>query len=466
MIPATSHRGRILPLSSPATPSVSRRLFSLAWPIIGLNVLNVLALAVDTAMVGRLGDSDLALTALGFATQVVFLLLVAMIGLSVGTVAVISRAYGGRDYERVANTLAQSTSLTAMLGIGVGLVGNLIAPLLLSALGASEPVVDVGLEYLRPLLAGTVFYYLTILYGSALRGVGNTRLAFLIALVANVVNFCANYCLILGNFGFPALGLRGAAYGTVFSQMVSVALLVYVLSSGTVEHLRLRLRWHALDRALIGRLLRIGAPAALDMVILNAGFVMIIGMLGRIDEIAVAAHGVGLRIQALAFIPGLSVSQATGAMVGQALGRGDPDEARGVARASVVLCTVIMSTLAIAIVIAAPAIVGVFDIESSSELGEYAIDWMRVLGYGMPIVGVHIGLVGLLQGAGATKTSLRINLIGTLLFQIPLGAILGFWTSWGVIGVWVSFPISFVVKAALSTGAYKRGHWAKVGVDA
>jgi putative MATE family efflux protein len=453
-------------VSSPATASVSRRLFSLAWPIIGLNVLNVLALAVDTAMVGRLGDSDLALTALGFATQVVFLLLVAMIGLSVGTVAVISRAHGARDPERVANALAQSSTLTALLGIAVGIVGNLLAPLMLSALGASDEVVDVGLEYLRPLLAGTVFYYLTILYGSALRGVGNTRLAFSVALVSNVVNFCANYCLILGNFGFPALGLQGAAYGTVFSQMVSVALLVYILSSGTVEHLRLSLRPRPFDRPLIRRLLRIGAPAAADMVILNAGFVMIIGMLGRIDEIAVAAHGVGLRIQALAFIPGLSVSQATGAMVGQALGRGDPDEARGVARASIVLCTVIMSTLAIAIVIAAPMIVGVFDVDPSSELGEYAIEWMRILGYGMPIVGVHIALVGLLQGAGATKTSLRINLIGTILFQIPLGVILGFWVGWGVFGVWISFPMSFVIKAALSSIAYKRGNWAKVGLEA
>ena len=428
-------------------------------------MLNVLALVVDTAMVGRLGDSETALTALGFAVQVVFLLLVAMIGLSVGTVAMIARAHGAGDPDRVNHTLAQSTSLTVVLGIGVGMLGNLFAPLLLSALGASDEIANVALLYLRPLLAGTVFYYLTILYGSALRGVGNTRLAFVVALIANVVNFGANYCLILGNFGFPALGLRGAAYGTVLSQIVSVVLLVYVLHSGAVAHLRLRLWPRRLDRPLIGRLLRIGAPAALDMIILNAGFVVIIGMLGRIDEIAVAAHGVGLRIQALAFIPGLSVSQATGAMVGQALGRKDPGEARSVARASMVLCTVIMSTLAISIVITAPLLVRVFDVDPSTGLGEYAVHWMRILGYGMPIVGIHIGLVGLLQGAGATRTSLRINLIGTVLVQVPLGAIFAYWCDWGVIGVWVSFPASFVVKAALSVAAYKAGHWANVGLD-
>ena len=79
---------------------------------------------------------------------------------------------------------------------------------------------------------------------------------------------------------------------------------------------------------------------------------------------------------------------------------------------------------------------------------------------------IAVALVGLLQGAGATQTSLRINLIGTVLVQIPLGIFLAFGLDWGVFGVWVSFPMSFVVKAALSFGAYKRGKWAKVGADA
>ncbi len=436
----------------------------MAWPIIGLNVLSVLTLAVDTAMCGRLEDSETALKALGFATQVVFLLMVAMMGLTVGTVALVSRAYGSGDSKRVNHVMMQSTMLTVLVGIAVGIVGNLFAPGILRTLGASEPVVEAGLLYLRPLLTFTTFYYLMILYGGVLRGVGNTRLPFLIALAANILNVFLNYGLILGNWGLPALGLRGAAIGTVLSYLFSVVVMITVLRRGGVPNLTLPLRPKRLDRPLALELYRIGAPAALDMVILNAAFLSIVGMLGRIDEISVAAHGIGLRMQALAFVPGLGVSQATAAMVGQALGAGNIERAKSIARSSVVMSTILMSALAAAIVFFAFPIVAIFDVAPGSALEDYSVTWMRVLGYGMPPVGIHIAIVGLLQGAGATNTSLRINIVGTLLFQIPLSILFGFALGWGALGVWISFPVSFVIKAVLGYGAYKTERWAKTGL--
>src|SRR6185503_13924490 len=102
-----------------------------------------------------------------------------------------------------------------------------------------------------------------------------------------------------------------------------LVLLVWLLRRGSVPGVELRLRPAPLDLPLARQLFRVGAPAALDLVILNGGLLSIVGMLGRIEQAAVAAHGIGLRIQALAFVPGLGVSQATGALVGQALGAGD-----------------------------------------------------------------------------------------------------------------------------------------------
>src|SRR5690606_20756262 len=149
--------------------------------------------------------------------------------------------------------------------------------------------------------------------------------------------------------------------------------------------------------------------------VLNAGFLSAIGMLGRIDEITVAAHGLGLRVQALAFVPGLGVAQATAALVGQALGASEAERARRVARASVALCVAIMSILALAIVIAARPLAGLFDVDPGSPLERYAVEWMRLLGYAMPLAGVSIALGAVLQGSGATRASLRINVWTTLL---------------------------------------------------
>ncbi len=442
--------------------SIPRRLFALAWPVIGLNVLTVLSLAVDTAMCGRLPNAPEALEALGFATQVVFLLMVAMMGLSVGTVAFVSRAHGAGDEARARHILHQSTQLTVLVALAVAVIGNVFAGSILELLGARQEVVELGLSYLRPLLGFTVFYYLNLLYASALRGVGSTRLAFAIALVSNGLNVLFNYGLILGNFGLPALGVQGAAIGTVLSQAFAAIAFIVMIRRGVVDGMGLPLKPRRIDRDLAKELAKVGWPAALDMVILNAAFLSIIGMLGRLDGTAVAAHGVGLRIQALAFVPGLSVAQATGAMVGNALGAENVDEARSVVKASVALCTAIMTAIAILLLAGAAPIVTIFDISLDTPLADLSILWMRLLGAGMPIVGVHIALIGMLRGAGATNTSLRINIIGTTL-QVPLSYLLGFPLGLGPFGVWLAFPLSFVVKMGLGIAAYRRGRWAQTG---
>jgi putative MATE family efflux protein len=464
---ATHGRYKVAALSAPHSPtaptgSISRRLFSLAAPIIGLNVLNVLMLAVDAALCGRLPEGAAALSALGFATQVVFLLMIAMLGLLVGTVALVARAHGGGATERVNELLAQSTQLTVAVGIAVGIAGALLAEPILLALGASGEVAALGVAYLRPLMLGTPFFYLSLLYAGVLRGVGNTRVPFLCALGANVLNAVLNYALVLGHLGSPQLGVVGSAIGTIVAQLANTAAMIAVLRTGRIAGLRLALRPRPIDRRLAVELYRVGWPAAADMLVQNAGFLTALGLLGRIDELAVAAHGLGLRVQALAFVPGLGVAQASAALVGQALGAGDADRARRVARASMGLCVAMMSALALAILVAAPPLVRIFDVRDGTPLAAYAVEWMRVLGIAMVPAAVNISLMGVLQGSGATRTSLRINAWLTLAIQIPLSALLGL--ALGASGVWLSFPISFGVRSLAFYAAYRRGGWAVTGV--
>jgi len=443
--------------------TIFRRLFDLAMPIVGLNLLSVLTLAIDTAMCGRLVDAEEALTALGFASQLIFLLMVAMLGLTVGTVAFIARAHGAGDSSRVNHVLHQSVLLTYLVSVAVALVGNLGAGFAMDMLGADATVRNLGVDYLRPLFSLTVFFYLNMLFAAALRAVGNTMLPFMIALFSNFLNIVLNYGLILGRLGFPAMGVRGAAWGTVISQAVAVFLMVVILRRDVVQGVRARLHLARLDRPLANDLFRVGAPAALDMVILNVAFLSIVGMLARVAQVTVAAHGIGLRIQSLAFVPGLGVSQAIGAMVGNALGAGSVPEAREVVRGGVILSTVIMTVIGLGIVLGAEPIIAIFDVEPATELGRYSMLWMRVLGWGMPVVGVHIALIGMLRGAGATNTSLAINVVGTVIVQVPLSWFLGFVVGWGAFGIWVALPISFVVRMALCILAYRRGSWARAG---
>ncbi len=444
--------------------SITRKLFSLAAPIIGINTLSVLMLAVDSALCGRLPNADQVLAAVGFAVQIVFLLMVAMMGLIVGTVALVARAHGGGDTSRVDHVVRQSTTLTAIVGVVVGVIGALAAHPILRLMGASSEVADIGTEYLQPLMLGTPFWYLTLVYTGILRGVGNTTIPFICGIVANIINAVLNYGLVLGNLGMPQLGVMGSAIGTVIAQLVNLAILVYVLKRGAVKGLQPSLKPAAIDRGLALDLFKVGWPAALDMLVINAGFLTALGMLGRIDEITVAAHGLGLRIQGLAFIPGMSISQATGALVGQALGAGDIARAKQVVRASVLLCFIIMSVLAIIIMVAAAPMTRVFNVAPDTPLETYSVQWMQLLGLAMFPSAFHIALVGLLQGSGATMTSLKINIWTTFLIQIPLSFAFAFVFDWGAWGVWLGFPFVFVAKAVFAYVAYRSDKWAVTGV--
>ena len=436
----------------------------MSGPVIGINVLNVLMLAVDSALCGRLPNSEVALEAMGFAIQVVFLLMVLMLGLMVGTVALVARAYGGKAIDRVNELLIQSTQLTVLVGLVVGILGALLARPILLGLGASEAVVDTGVAYLRPLMIGTPFVSLGLLYAGVLRGVGNTRIPFLCAIGANIVNAGLNYTLVLGNFGAPSLGVTGSAIGTICAQALNVLALVIVLRRGVIPDLRLPLKPRKIDRKLALELYRVGWPAAVDMLVLNAGFMTALGMLGRIDGRTVAAHGLGLRVQALAFVPGLGIAQATGAMVGQALGAKDVERAKQITRASIMLCCAVMWTLAVIIVLTAYPLVGIFDVAPGSALEGYAVEWMRLLGLAMLPAAINIALIGMLQGSGATRTSLRINIWTTLAIQVPLSWLFAFPLGMEEFGVWLAFPVAFVAKALGTYLVFRSGNWAVTGV--
>lgn len=444
-----------------------RELYRLSLPVIGLQLLNVMAILVDTIMCGNLPGEEgaQALVALGFSGQMAFLLVVVMIGLTVGAVALCARAHGAGDRRRVVHVLHQASQLTLLLGAFMTISGLFFAEPLIRLLGASEGTVIVAMRYFLPLLIGTTPMYLRMLYGSVLRAVGNTRLPFLISLGMNGLNVPLNFVLIFGvGDVVPAYGIAGAAYGTVIAQTLGCVVMWLLIRRGDEPSLAVLVGLRKIDRAVTKQLIAVGAPSALDMVVLNFALLVIVALLGRADEMAVAAHGIGMRIQSFAFVPGLGVSQATGALVGQGLGAGDVARVRRVIAASAKLSVGILSVIGALIALFAYPLVELFGVPRGTRLAELSVSWMYLLACGMPLVGGHFAFNGLYQGSGRTNTGLLINATSTLLFQIPLSFLLGPVLGFGPLGVWVAFPASYVLKVIMGFVAYKRGRWVRVGL--
>jgi Na+-driven multidrug efflux pump len=231
-----------------------------------------------------------------------------------------------------------------------------------------------------------------------------------------------------------------------------------------VEGIKLSLRPRSFDRPLVGEIANIGWPAALDMMVLNLGFMAVVGMLATLDELAVAAHSVGLRIQSLAFVPGFSISMASAPLIGQALGRGDVAGARAVTQETIKQCLVAMTVLGLVFVFFDQTMVLAFDIGAETVLFGYTTTWIQVLGYTMPIFGVHIAFVGTFHGSGSTWLALGLNTMSTLAIQIPAAYVLGIVYGLGPLGVWLCFPIGFAARASLEGWAVAGTKWTRTGV--
>lgn len=447
-----------------AVPEVRRELVRIALPVVGLNLLGVLSLGVDMAMCGHLPDGARALVALGFATQVVLATNVTVLGLTVGAVALIARAHGARDPARVAHVLAQSIVVTALAALVVGALATVLTAPLLRWLGADAEARATGALYLRPMLGLAVFHFLSTLLAGAMRAVGRTSLPFVVALGTCALHILLAFALIHGRFGAPALGVRGAAWSAVLSQAASVVLLLGAIARGAVPGLRFERPTRLLDVALVRRLGTVGLPAALDMLIIHGSFLVIVAMLATFGGESVAANSVGLRVQSLAFVPGLAISQATAAMVGAALGASDETRARDVAGVSVRATVALMLVLGVVVAGLASPILGVFAVHEGSAIHGLARTWMRLLGLSLPIAGANIALVGVLRGAGATTSSLLVNALGTLVVQIPLGYALAYGVGLGALGVWLAVPFAFAARLALSLALYRRGAWARTAL--
>jgi Na+-driven multidrug efflux pump len=245
-----------------------------------------------------------------------------------------------------------------------------------------------------------------------------------------------------------------------------VGLTLTLFARGALGGAKVPLRPARIDGNFARDLGRLGAPATLDLLLVNVSFLSMVYFLGMIDPRAVAAHGIGQRVQSLAFVPGLGVAQAVGALVGNALGAHDVREARAVTRAGIVLASSIMGVIGLALTLARELIARAFDLQPGSALFDYTLAWMLILGSSLPLVGVNVGLVGALRGAGATIASFSINLVATLAFQIPLQAIFAFVLGWGALGVWLAFPVAYVLRIGLAASVYRRGRWARVGLAA
>ena len=407
---------------------------------------------VDTIMVGPLGPQAISAAGVGNSMHIAF----AIFGMAImlGLDALVSQAYGARDIRECHRLFFDGLALAALMALPlIGLLALVwFAIPFLGFHGEVRPLLEsyFGIAILStPFLLGyaTCRRYLTGMH---------TATPVMFALVsANVVNAAANWILIYGHYGMPALGVAGAAWATLVSRVYMLVVLLVAVwwydkkrtrEAGIIDESLWHVDWH-LDNTRLRKLLRLGLPAASQMGAEVGVFALATALSGMLDPISSAAHQIALNLAGVSFMIPLGVGAAGAVRVGYWVGARDLARAAASGWTAILIGTGFMVASGLLFVVMPRQLIGLFSSDAGVLRVGAALLFLAALF--QLFDGVQGVITGTLRGLGDTRTPMLANLGAHWLLGLPISYTLCFLLGWGVYGLWVGLTLGLIVVAVI-----------------
>jgi putative MATE family efflux protein len=433
------------------------RILVLALPIIGgmvsQNVLNL----VDTAMVGTLGDAALAAVGIGgFANFVAMSLL---LGISVGVQATSSRRKGEGRMDEVALPLNEGL-LILLLAAPLMTVGLYqLVPIIYPYINPDPEVIRHGVPYLQVRVLAILFVGMNFAFRGYWNAVDMSKLYMGTLLVMHSVNIFLNWVFIFGNLGAPALGAEGAGLATSLSVTLGTAIYFglgwkHARANGFLQGLP--------GREEVFRLIRLSLPNSIQNLFFAAGFLTLYWIVGKVGTPELAAANVLINVMLVAVLPALGLGLAASTLVGQALGRGDPEDAAAWGWDVTRVAIIGLLVLGIPMWLVPDLVLGVF-LHDPATL-ELARIPMRLVGILMAVEGVLMVTMHSLLGAGDTGIVMRVGIGLQWFLFLPLAYLIGPVLGFGLLGIWILQGGYRGLMAMTFAHLWHRGTWADTEV--
>lgn len=422
-----------------------RALLKLAIPVVLSELAWMMMSVVDTIMVGRLSPE--AIGAVGLSSVLYYVPALCGMGLLLGLDTLVSQAYGRGDDNDCRRSLDQGLYIALAVTVPIMLIVHSV-PALLPHWGTNPAVSAQAVAYLRILNWGTPWLLAYGTFRRYLQGMGVVKPVTVALVSANLVNLAGNWVLIYGKFGAPAMGVRGSALSTLLARFyMAVFLIAVAWHHERKRNYPLFAHWARPEGERIRHMLRLGGPAATQMIFEIGAFSAATVIAAKLSPEALAAHQIALNCASITYMVPLGISSAAAVAVGQSIGAGDPARARRAGWLAVGLAAAYMALMAVLLITFPKAIVRIY----SPDAG--------VLGIGVPLLalaaafqifdGIQTASTGALRGLGHTKSPMVLNMVGYWVFGLPLGYFLCFRSGMGVFGVWIGLTLALIIIASL-----------------
>ena len=432
----TRASSELLPLLKLAGPVI---LAEIGWMSMGI---------VDTMMVGPLGPAAIGATGLG--SGVFTAIAIFGMGLMLGLDALVSQAFGAGDRDECERWLRHGLWLAVATGPLVMLASGL-AYWSLSTWGLHPEIHDQVEGYLAVIAAGAWPLLLYAAFRRYLQGMHVVRPIMFALLSANLVNAGANWVLIYGNLGFPALGVAGSAWATTAARVYMAAFLYVAIRRVHRERAGQRPAV-VFEPARVRRLLALGFPAAAQITLEVGVFAAATALAGKLDPVSSGSHQIALNLAALAFMVPLGLASSGAVRVGHALGARDPRRAAHAGWTALSATGVLM--LGIGVVFFTLPVPMLRAFSDDPRVLAIGVGLLRIAAAFQLFDGAQAVATGILRGTGETRIPMVTNVVGHWVLGLPAGYVLCFVWGWGVAGLWIGLSIGLIFVSAILVAAW------------
>jgi putative MATE family efflux protein len=423
-----------------------------ALPAVIANLLMTAFHNVDTFWIGRsLGAESLA----AVTGAVFWVWLVISVGemVSIGLDAIAARRHGERRPQDAARTVGDGFVLALLLGAAIAVATPFVLGGLFDLLGTTDRVSAIGRSYLGMYFLGMPLIFGFFAVDAAFRARGDTRTPLWILAATTVLGLALDPVLIRGLGPFPALGVRGAALATLVPRGLACLAGVLILQR------RGMLTWGWPRWPVLGTIVRVGAPAAATGVVFSFIYVLLTRITTQFGTPALAALGLGFRMESVVYVASVGMGAAVAAIVGQSLGAGDVARAARSGWMSTAIVSVVGVAMAVASLLFAEEFAGIFS-DDPAVIAE-AARYLRISAFSQLFLGAEVVLESAMAGAGWTLVPMLLSTSITAL-RLPLGA----WAAgvWGTSGLWWTIALTAAARGVLMVLLWGSGRWRGVRV--
>ncbi|CAH0161882.1 MULTISPECIES: MATE family efflux transporter [unclassified Pseudomonas] len=421
-------------------------------PMVLSNFLQSMSGTVNSIYIGQLLGTQ-ALAAVSGMFPVVFFFIALVIGLGAGAGVLIGQAWGAREPHLVKAIAGSTLLLGAMIGLVAAVLGSVFARPALQGLGTPGDVLDDAVAYAHVMMWILPSLLVFVLFTQLLRGVSDTLSPLLALMVSTCVGLALTPALILGWLGLPPMGIQSAAWAGLVGNLSAMGWLAWRLirKGHPLAPDREMFAAMRLDRVILGKVLRIGLPTGLQMVVLSLSELVILALVNQHGSQATAAYGAVTQIVNYVQFPALSIAITASILGAQAIGAGRLERMGEILRTGLLINVCLTGGLVLLGYLLSHWLLGLFLTDDSTRA--MAEHLLHIMLWSLLVFGFQAIVGGIMRASGTVLVPVAVSIVCVVGVQLPVAYLLD--TRFGLPGVWMAFPVAYLGMLMLQTLYYK-----------